>query len=283
MQLGNRQKRNKSSINNNQHTIVHRTLKKNMKRIVFITGATSGIGKACAEKFAANGDNIIINGRRKDRLSGLKISLENNFKVKVFESVFDVQKKEEVFTAIKKLPEEWQAIDILINNAGLALGRDFFDEADMDDWDTMMQTNVNGLLYVSRAILPLMTKRNSGHIINLGSVAGKEMYEKGNVYCVSKAAVDAISKTMRIDLLQHRIKVTAIHPGAVETEFAMVRFKGDKNKAADTYKGFKPLSGTDIAEIIYYTSSLPPHVCINDVVITPLAQANAIYFKKDIP
>ena len=254
-----------------------------MKRIVFITGATSGIGKACAEKFAANGDNIIINGRRKDRLSGLKISLENNFKVKVFESVFDVQKKEEVFTAIKKLPEEWQAIDILINNAGLALGRDFFDEADMDDWDTMMQTNVNGLLYVSRAILPLMTKRNSGHIINLGSVAGKEMYEKGNVYCVSKAAVDAISKTMRIDLLQHRIKVTAIHPGAVETEFAMVRFKGDKNKAADTYKGFKPLSGMDIAEIIYYTASLPPHVCINDVVITPLAQANAIYFKKDIP
>ena len=254
-----------------------------MKRIVFITGATSGIGKACAEKFAANGDNIIINGRREDRLSGLKISLENNFKVKVFESVFDVQKKEEVFTAIKKLPEEWQAIDILINNAGLALGRDFFDEADLDDWDTMMQTNVNGLLYVSRAILPLMTKRNSGHIINLGSVAGKEMYEKGNVYCVSKAAVDAISKTMRIDLLQHRIKVTAIHPGAVETEFAMVRFKGDKNKAADTYKGFKPLSGTDIAEIIYYTSSLPPHVCINDVVITPLAQANAIYFKKDIP
>ena len=254
-----------------------------MNRTIFITGATSGIGKACAEKFAANGDNVIINGRRKDRLSGLKISLENNFKVKVFESVFDVQKKEEVFTAIKKLPEEWQAIDILINNAGLALGRDFFDEADMDDWDTMMQTNVNGLLYVSRAILPLMTKRNSGHIINLGSVAGKEMYEKGNVYCVSKAAVDAISKTMRIDLLQHRIKVTAIHPGAVETEFAMVRFKGDKNKAADTYKGFKPLSGMDIAEIIYYTSSLPPHVCINDVVITPLAQANAIYFKKDIP
>ncbi len=254
-----------------------------MNRTVFITGATSGIGKACAEKFASNGDNIIINGRRKDRLSELKISLENNFKIKVFESVFDVQKKDEVFSAIKNLPDEWQAIDILINNAGLALGRDYFDEADIDDWDTMMQTNVNGLLYVSRAILPLMTKRNSGHIINLGSVAGKEMYEKGNVYCASKAAVDAISKTMRIDLLQHRIKVTAIHPGAVETEFAMVRFKGDTNKAADTYKNFKPLSGFDIAEIIYYSASLPPHVCINDVVITPLAQANAIYFNKDLP
>ena len=254
-----------------------------MNRIVFISGATSGIGRACAEKFAAAGDNIIITGRRKDRLSELKKYLENNFSIKVFESVFDVQKKEEVFAAIKELPGEWQAIDILINNAGLALGRDFFDEADLNDWETMMQTNVNGLLYVSRAVLPFMTKRNGGHIINLGSVAGKEMYEKGNVYCASKAAVDAISKTMRIDLLQHRIKVTAIHPGAVETEFAKVRFKGDINKAADTYKGFKPLSGMDIAEIIYYTASLPPHVCINDVVITPLAQANAIYFKKDLP
>ena len=251
-------------------------------RIVFITGATSGIGKACAEKFASAGDNIIINGRRSGRLTELKKSIEKDFNVKVFETVFDVQNKEEVFSAINNLPEEWKAIDILINNAGLALGRDYFDEADIEDWDTMLQTNVNGLLYVSRAVIPFMKKRNSGLIINLGSVAAKEMYEKGNVYCVSKAAVDAISKTMRIDLLQHRIKVTAIHPGAVETEFALVRYKGDKEKADDTYKGFTPLTAMDIAETIYYAASLPPHVCINDLVITTISQANAIYFKKDL-
>ena len=251
-------------------------------RIVFITGATSGIGKACAEKFAAAGDNIIINGRRSGRLTELKKSIEKDFNVKVFETVFDVQNKEKVFSAINNLPEEWKAIDILINNAGLALGRDYFDEADIEDWDTMLQTNVNGLLYVSRAVTPFMKKRNSGHIINLGSVAAKEMYEKGNVYCVSKAAVDAISKTMRIDLLQHRIKVTVIHPGAVETEFALVRYKGDKEKALDTYKGFTPLTAMDVAETIYYAASLPPHVCINDLVITTISQANAIYFKKDL-
>lgn len=252
-----------------------------MDRIVLITGATSGIGKACSQKFASAGDNIIITGRREERLSELKNSLEKEFKIKVLTAVFDVQNKEEVFDAIDSLPHEWKQIDILINNAGLALGRDFFDEADLDDWDTMLQTNVNGLLYVSKAVVLLMTKKNSGHIINLGSVAGKEMYEKGNVYCVTKAAVDAISKTMRIDLLQHRIKVTAIHPGAVETEFALVRFHGDKEKAAKTYEGFKPLTAEDIAETIYYTASLPQNVCINDLVITPIAQANAIYFKKD--
>ena len=253
------------------------------KRTVFITGATSGIGKASAEKFAAAGDNIIINGRRADRLTELKNSLQKNFNVKVLELVFDVQNREEVFAAINNLPGEWKDIDILLNNAGLALGRDHFDEADIDDWDTMMQTNVNGLLYVSRAVIPFMIKRNGGHIINLGSVAGKEMYEKGNVYCASKAAVDAISKTMRIDLLKHKIKITAIHPGAVETEFALVRFKGDSSKAAETYKGFVPLTAADIADIIYYTASLPPNVCINDLVVTPLSQANAIYFKKDLP
>jgi len=252
-----------------------------MNKTVFITGATSGIGMACAEKFAASGDNIIINGRRKDRLSEVKILLEKKYNIKVFELVFDVQDKGTVFSQINSLPEEWKQIDILINNAGLALGRDLFDEADLNDWETMLQTNVNGLLYVSKAVVGFMTKRNSGHIINIGSVAGKEMYEKGNVYCASKAAVDAISKTMRIDLLQHRIKVTAIHPGAVETEFALVRFKGDENKAGDTYKGFKPLTASDVAETIYFTASQPSHVCINDIVITALSQANAIYFKKD--
>ena len=259
-----------------------------MGRTILITGATSGIGKACAEKFAAAGNNIIITGRREDRLAGLKNSLEKDFNVQVLKLAFDVQNREEVFAAINSLPVEWQAIDILINNAGLALGRDHFDLADMNDWETMMQTNVNGLLYVSRAVIPFMIKRNpstgsAGHIINIGSVAGKEMYEKGNVYCASKAAVDAISKTMRIDLLQHKIKVTAIHPGAVETEFALVRFKGDSSKAADTYKGFTPLTGMDIAEIIFYTASLPSNICINDLVVTPLAQADAIYFKKELP
>ena len=250
-------------------------------KIIFITGATSGIGKACAQKFAQAGNNIIINGRRRDRLEELKIALEKAYPVKILALPFDVQNRKEVFDAINKLPEEWQPIDVLINNAGLALGRDLFDEADMDDWETMLQTNVNGLLYVSKAVVPLMTKRNSGHIINLGSVAAKEMYEKGNVYCVSKAAVDAISKTMRIDLLQHRIKVTAIHPGAVETEFALVRYKGDDNKAAKTYEGYKPLTAEDVADTIFYTATLPDHVCINDIVITTIAQANAIYFNKD--
>lgn len=250
-------------------------------RTIFITGATSGIGKACAQKFASAGDNVIINGRRKDRLADLKSDLLKDFNVKVFDTVFDVQNREDVFTAINSFPQEWKSIDVLVNNAGLALGRDHFDEADLDDWETMLQTNVNGLLYVTKAVLPFMIQRKSGHIINLGSVAGKDMYEKGNVYCASKAAVDVISKTLRIDLLQHRIKVTAIHPGAVETEFALVRFKGDTGKAGDTYKGFKPLSAADIAETIFYTASLPPHVCINDLVITALAQANAVYFKKD--
>lgn len=252
-----------------------------MNRIVFITGATSGIGKSCAEKFAAQGDNIIINGRREEKLEELKNSLEKKFNTKVYKLVFDVQNKDAVFASINNLPNEWKNIDILINNAGLALGRDFFDEADLDDWDTMMHTNVNGMLYVSKAIVPFMIERKSGHIINLGSVAGKEMYEKGNVYCVSKAAVDAVSKTMRIDLLRHNIKVTAIHPGAVETEFALVRYKGDTTKAAETYKGFTPLTAEDIADTIFYTASLPAHICINDLVITTTAQANAIYFHKN--
>jgi NADP-dependent 3-hydroxy acid dehydrogenase YdfG len=251
-----------------------------MNRIVLITGATSGIGKACAEKFAASGDNLIITGRREERLGELKNFLEKEFKVKVLDLVFDVRNRQEVFDTLGKLPGEWKEVDILINNAGLAAGRDHFDEADMDDWETMIETNINGLLYVTKAVIPWMIKRKLGHIINMGSVAGKEMYEKGNVYCGTKAAVDAISHTMRIDLLRHNIKVTAIHPGAVETEFALVRFKGDKEKAAATYKGFTPLTGADIAGIIWYTASLPYNVCINDLVVTPVAQADAIYFHK---
>jgi len=252
-----------------------------MNKIVLITGASSGFGKACAEKFASNGYNVIITARRKDRLIKLKDELEKKFSVKILPLVFDVRDREAVFAAIKNIPEDWKGVDILINNAGLALGRDFFDQADLNDWETMINTNVHGLLYVSRAVLPLMIARKKGHIINLGSVAGKEVYEKGNVYCASKQAVDAISKAMRIDLLQHRIKVTAIHPGAAETEFSLVRFKDNEQQAKKVYEGYIPLSAGDVADIIYYCTTLPDHVCINDLVLTCLAQANSFYFYKD--
>lgn len=251
-----------------------------MSKTIFITGATSGFGKACAFLFASNNCNLILNGRRTDRLLDLKQQLENEFKINVLTLPFDVQDKISVFEAIQNLTEEWQQIDVLINNAGLALGRNYFNDADLDDWETMINTNLNGLLYVSRAILPYMIKQKKGHIINIGSVAAKEVYEKGNVYCASKAAVDSISKAMRIDLLQHHIKVTAIHPGAAETEFSLVRFKGSQEKADALYEGYKPLSAQDVAEVIYYTTTLPDHVCINDLVLTCLSQANAFYTHK---
>lgn len=251
-----------------------------MNKIVFITGATAGIGKACAEKFAAAGFNIIITGRRKERLIALKDKLEKDFSINVVTCCFDVQQRDEVFDSVYALPEEWKHVDILINNAGLALGRDSFENADMDDWDAMMHTNVDGLLYVSRAVLPFMIRDKKGHIINLGSVAGKEVYENGNVYCASKFAVDAISRAMRIDLLKHGIKVTAINPGAVETEFSIVRYKGDAAKAAATYDGYTPLTAADIADTIYYCATLPANVCINDLSITCLQQAGTYYFNK---
>ena len=251
-----------------------------MSKIVFITGATSGIGKACAEVFASNNCSLILNGRRTDRLKEMKHELEVRFKVNVHILAFDVQQKKAVFDAINTLPGEWKEIDVLINNAGLALGRDYFDEADMDDWDTMLNTNVKGLLYVSRAVLPFMISQKKGHIINIGSTAGKEVYEKGNVYCASKAAVDSVSKAMRIDLLQHHIKVTVLHPGAAETEFSMIRFKGDQQKAAAVYDGYKPLTAKDVAEVVYYTTTLPVHVCINELVLTCTAQANSFYTYK---
>jgi 3-hydroxy acid dehydrogenase / malonic semialdehyde reductase len=252
-----------------------------MNKIVLITGATSGIGEACAKKFAANNYDIIVTGRRQDRLDNLKTHLQNEFGIKVLTLCFDVQQKEAVFSNLSSLTAPWQQIDCLINNAGLALGRDSFEEANMDDWDTMLQTNVNGLLYVSRTILPFFIANKKGHIINVGSIAGKEVYEKGNVYCASKFAVDAISKAMRIDLLKHAIKVTAIHPGAVETEFSLVRFKGETQKANATYKGFTPLTAQDIADTIYYTASLPAHVCINDIVITCTQQGSATHIAKN--
>ena len=247
-----------------------------MNKIVLITGATSGFGEACARQFAAGGYRLIITGRRKEKLE----ALQQELKTEVLPLVFDVQDKDAVFTAIAGLPAAWKDIDILVNNAGLALGRDFFHEASLDDWETMLDTNVKGLLYVSKAVVPLMVARKSGHIINLGSIAGKEVYEKGNVYCASKYAVDAISKAMRIDLLQHRIKVTAIHPGAADTEFSKVRFKGDIDQAQKIYEGYTPLRAEDVADTIYYCASLPAHVCINEVNITCLAQANSFYYNR---
>ncbi|MEO6837051.1 MAG: SDR family NAD(P)-dependent oxidoreductase [Ginsengibacter sp.] len=248
-----------------------------MKRTIFITGATSGIGRACAQKFAANGDHLIINGRRKERLEELKSELEKKYKIEILCAPFDVQNKEDVFETINQFPERWKSIDILVNSAGLAIGRDTFDEADITDWETMLNTNVNGLIYVSKAVLPFMIKRNSGHIINLGSTAGDEVYERGNIYCASKRAVEAISQAMRIDLLPHHIKVTNIKPGAVETEFSVVRFKGDEEKAARVYDGLIPLNPGDVADSIFYCASLSPNVCINELTITCIAQANGIY------
>ena len=251
-----------------------------MNRTIFITGATSGFGKAIAEKFAATGDHLIITGRRKDRLENLSNDLQKNFGIKVLPLNFDVRDKDSVFREMQNLPEQWRSINILINNAGLALGRDYFDEASLDDWDTMLDTNVKGLLYVSKAVMPYLKKDGGGHIINIGSIAGKEVYEKGNAYCASKHAVDAISKSMRIDLLRHAIKVTAIHPGAAETEFSLVRFKGDENVAKSVYTGFQPLNANDIADVVLYCANLPDHVCINDLTIMPTAQATSVYFHK---
>jgi 3-hydroxy acid dehydrogenase / malonic semialdehyde reductase len=248
-----------------------------MNKAVLITGATSGFGKACAEKFAASNYNIIITGRRKERLEEISGSLIKEFNVHVHSLEFDVQNKKAVFESINNLPVEWKNIDVLVNNAGLALGRDFFDEASLDDWETMIDTNLKGLVYVSKAVLPLMIAQKKGHIINIGSTAGKEVYEKGNMYCATKHAVDAISKAMRIDLLQYAIKVTAIHPGAADTEFSNVRFKGNDDQARKIYEGYEPLSAADVADVIFFTTTLPPHVCINDLVLTCTAQANSFY------
>ena len=250
-----------------------------MAKIVFITGASSGFGKACAEKFACHGYDVIINGRREDRLLEIKEHLEKKYNTAILVSAFDVRDRQQVFEAAENIPEDWQSIDILINNAGLALGRDYIDDGDVDDWETMIDTNVKGLLYTTKALLPFIKKSSAPHIINLGSVA-KEVYEKGNVYCASKAAVDVLSQSMRVDLLRHGIKVTAIHPGAAETEFSIVRFKGDDATAKKIYDGLIPLSAEDVADVIYYCTTLPPHVCINDLVLTCLRQANGIYFYR---
>lgn len=254
-----------------------------MNKKILITGATSGIGKATAEKFAANGWDCIITGRRTERLLSLQKDLENKFAIKVLPLHLDVRHREEVFNEINSLSGEWQNIDILLNNAGLALGRNNFDESDVDDWETMIDTNLKGILYMTKAILPFFIKNKKGHIINIGSIAGKEVYPMGNVYNLTKHGVDSISKSMRIELLQYAIKVTAIHPGAVDTEFSDVRFKGDITKRNAVYAHYEPLHANDIAEIIFYCAGLPKHVCINDLVVTCTAQANSYitYIEKE--
>lgn len=250
-----------------------------MKKIVFVTGATAGFGKAIAQIFSKNGYDIIINGRRKERLNELENELRKNG-ADVLQLAFDVRDKQAVKQAIESLSGKWQNINILVNNAGLAQGLNLIQDGDIEDWDTMIDTNVKGLLYVSRAVMPLLIKTGNAHVFNIGSIAGKEVYQKGNVYCATKHAVDAITKAMRIDMLEHGIKVTGICPGAAETEFSLVRYKGDAEKAKNVYKGFTPLYAEDIAEIVYFAATRPAHVCINDIVITPTAQANAMYIHK---
>ncbi len=252
-----------------------------MSKIVFITGATAGFGEACAWKFAANGYDLIVNGRRTDRLQKLADAIENRYNVAVLQLPFDVCIEKDVLASINTISDRWKRMDVLVNNAGLALGRDYFEEASLDDWNRMIDTNIKGFLYVAKTVSQLMvTNHAGGHIINLGSVAGKEVYEKGNVYCATKFAVDALSQAMRIDLLRHNIKVTSINPGGAQTEFSLVRFKGDETTASKIYDGLKPLRAENVADVIYYCTTLPAHVCINDLTITCLQQANSNIFNR---
>jgi len=249
-------------------------------KIALITGATSGIGEAIALKFAQKDINVIITGRRFDKLNALKSNITSNTKANILALKMDVTDRKSVEREINGLPDEWESIDILVNNAGLAVGLDPIQHGNPDDWEQMIDTNLKGLLYVSKAVLPLMIARQKGHIINIGSIAGKEVYPKGNVYCATKHAVDALTKSMRIDLLGNGIKVTQIAPGLVETEFSLVRFKGDEERASKVYQGYKPLEGKDIAEIAFFITTLPDHVCVNDILMTPLAQANSTIVDK---
>lgn len=243
-----------------------------MNKIAFITGASAGIGEATAHILASNGYDLILNARRKDRIEKLAIDLKNQFGVNCHCLVFDVRLHTEVKNAIESLPLEWQNIDVLVNNAGLASGLAPIYDGDLNDWEAMIDTNVKGLLYVSKYILPILKNKGSGHVINIGSIAGKEVYANGNVYCATKHAVDALSKGMRIELAPFGVKVTAIHPGAVETEFSIVRFHGDEEKAKKVYEGFENLVAADIAEAIWFCLNRPFRVNINELIIMPTAQ-----------
>lgn len=244
-------------------------------KTILITGATSGIGEACANLFAENGYQLIITGRRKEKLEKLADTLSSQFNSPILALNFDIANQAACENAIKNLPAQFQRIDILLNNAGLAAGLNPIQEGSLNDWEAMIDINLKGLLYITRLVAPIMTAQKSGHIVNISSVAGKENYANGNVYCATKHAVDSLSQTMRIDLLQHGVKVTNIAPGMVETEFSLVRFKGDEKRAKNVYVGLTPLSAHDIADAIFWAVSRPDHVNISDITITPKAQANA--------
>jgi len=245
-------------------------------KVVFITGASSGIGLACARIFAADGARILITARRVDRLAKLADELRAAHGVSVHAFALDVRDSGAVERTIAGLPPEWSAIDVLVNNAGLSRGLDKIHEGKISDWEEMIDTNIKGLLYISRAVIPGMVKRNAGHIINIGSIAGHELYPGGNVYCGTKFAVKAISQGMRIDLVATPIRVSSVDPGMVETEFSLVRYHGDKERADKTYKGFTPLTPDDIADAVHYCATRPPHVNINDMIVMPQAQAGVL-------
>jgi 3-hydroxy acid dehydrogenase / malonic semialdehyde reductase len=251
-----------------------------MSKIVLITGATAGIGKACARLFAQQNYNLILVARRTERLENISEQLVAEFSIQTHLITLDVRDKQAV-EKLESLPEDWKNIDVLINNAGLSQGLDPIDKGSITDWDIMIDTNIKGLLYITKVVSSWMVKRKTGHIINIGSIAGKETYANGNVYCATKHAVDSLTKAMRIDLLPYKIRVTGIHPGAVETEFSEVRFKGDTERAKKVYAGFEPLHAQDIAEAIWFSVSRPAHVNINDMIVMPTAQANTTYILKD--
>jgi len=252
-----------------------------MDKTVLITGATAGFGEACAHEFAANGWDVIITGRRQERLEKLSDTIESQYKVNAWILTFDVRDNEAVNEAIDSIPESIRnTISVLINNAGLAVGKGPLDEGIIDDWERMIDTNVKGLLYVSKAVIPILKKNGNSQIINIASIAGKQVYPGGNVYCASKHAVDALSQAMRIDLVSHGIKVTNIAPGAAETEFSVVRFKGDQSAADAVYQGYQPLLAKDIAETVYFAATRPAHVTLNDIVIMPTAQASPAVLHK---
>ncbi|GAB6120767.1 SDR family NAD(P)-dependent oxidoreductase [Dysgonomonas termitidis] len=252
-----------------------------MRKIALITGATSGLGRAIALRLAKEGYDVIITGRRKDRLEELEREIEIKYESKVYSLCFDVRVYKEVEKAITDLPEEWKAIDILVNNAGLAVGLDPIQQGVIDDWERMIDTNIKGLLYVTRVVSPGMVARKSGHIVNLGSIAGKGVYPNGAVYCATKHAVDALSQGMRMDMLPYNIRVTQVCPGAVNTEFSLVRFKGNQDRADLVYDGYDALTAENIADAVFYAVSQPPHVDIQDILVMPTAQANGSMFHKN--
>ncbi|MCP4120417.1 MAG: SDR family NAD(P)-dependent oxidoreductase [Bacteroidetes bacterium] len=251
-----------------------------MNKVVLITGATAGIGEACAHKFGANGWDVIITGRRKERLETLEASLRSSYGVDVLSLCFDVMNLAEVQESISSLAGNWRQIAVLVNNAGLAVGTSPFQEGAYDDWERMIDTNIKGLIYLSREVSPIMISNGKGHIINIASMAGHEVYPGGNVYCATKHAVLALSKGMRMDMVGNGIKVSSVSPGATETEFSIIRYKGDKQKAIDKYKGFEPLTGADIAESVYFVAAQPEHVNIQEVYVAPRAQASPFVLNR---